>query len=120
MTILLEKYYNIYKKPIVGGLQMKKIPIFRKEIQWILSAFLLVLCAFFIFQIYQDVELSVQLKSEYKEAEQLLLTLEAQKETLSEEKLKLEDPAYVKRYARGKYMVTKEGEQVFKLPSKDD
>lgn len=99
---------------------MKKKKIIRKELQWIVNTFLIALSAFFIFQIYQDVELSMQLKSEYKEAEQLLLTLEAQKETLSEEKLKLEDPAYVKRYARGKYMVTKEGEQVFKLPSKDD
>lgn len=29
---------------------------------------------------------------------------------------KLKDPEYVKRYARGKFLVIKKGEQVFKLP----
>ena len=32
-------------------------------------------------------------------------------------KAKLEDPEYVKSYARGTYMLSKEGEQIFYLPS---
>ena len=35
---------------------------------------------------------------------------------LSSQKEKLKDPEYVKRYARGKFLVIKKGEQVFKLP----
>ena len=33
---------------------------------------------------------------------------------------KLEDPEYVKSYARGEYMLSKEGEQIFYLPSSAD
>lgn len=39
-----------------------------------------------------------------------------QKKELSAQKEKLKDPEYVKRYARGKFLVIKKGEQVFKLP----
>ena len=35
-------------------------------------------------------------------------------------KQNLTNPDYVEYIARGKYLVTKEGEQVFKFPSKDD
>ena len=38
---------------------------------------------------------------------------------LSDEKEKLEDPEYLKYMVRGKYLVSKDGEQVFKLPSSD-
>ena len=34
-------------------------------------------------------------------------------------KQNLTNPDYVEYIARGKYLVTKEGEQVFKFPSKD-
>ncbi|MEG0275072.1 MAG: septum formation initiator, partial [Longicatena sp.] len=32
----------------------------------------------------------------------------------------LENPDYVKRFVRGRYLVSKPGEQVFILPSKND
>ena len=46
----------------------------------------------------------------------VMLKLSSQKKELSAQKEKLKDPEYVKRYARGKFLVIKKGEQVFKLP----
>ncbi|MGL5978553.1 MAG: FtsB family cell division protein [Erysipelotrichaceae bacterium] len=82
--------------------------------------FAIAIIAFCGFQVYGDVSTTMQLRAEKQEAEQIVLSLASQKEILSEEIQKLEDPEYVKRYARGKYMVTKDGEQVFKLPSKEE
>ena len=43
------------------------------------------------------------------------------KEELIEKKKNLENPEYLLRYARGKYLVTKDdGEQVFKLPEEKE
>ncbi|MGL5541530.1 MAG: FtsB family cell division protein [Erysipelotrichaceae bacterium] len=78
------------------------------------------LIVFFGMQIVNDLGTTLQLQKEKKDAQEVVAMLEVQKSTLSEELQKLEDPEYVKRYARGKYMVTKDGEQVFKLPSKGD
>ena len=36
------------------------------------------------------------------------------------QKEKLQDPEYLKYMVRGKYLVTKDGEQVFKLPTTQD
>lgn len=97
----------------------QKTRVIRKGPRRIIECILIGIIVFLGFQIYQDVTMTLTLRREYSEAKELVASLEYQQEVLSEEILKLEDPAYVKRYARGKYMVTKEGEQVFKLPSKD-
>ena len=39
---------------------------------------------------------------------------------LTNEKTKLQDPDYVQSYARGNYMLTKDGEQIFYLPENTD
>ena len=39
---------------------------------------------------------------------------------LTSEKEKLTDPDYVQSYARGTYMLSKDGEQIFYLPEKDN
>ena len=46
--------------------------------------------------------------------------LSSKKKELEKAKQNLTNPDYVEYIARGKYLVTKEGEQVFKFPSKDD
>ena len=45
--------------------------------------------------------------------------LSSKKKELEKAKQNLTNPDYVEYIARGKYLVTKEGEQVFKFPSKD-
>ncbi len=39
---------------------------------------------------------------------------------LKKQKDKLSDPEYMKDYARGNFMLSQEGEQIFILPSKDN
>lgn len=92
----------------------KKHPIrtFFSLVAIFVSAFLLYLAG-------HDFITTINLKKEISESQANISDLETEQAGLADEKTKLEDPAYVKRYARGKYMVSKPGEQVFKLPSKD-
>ena len=45
--------------------------------------------------------------------------LNAEKKELKKKKKNLSDPDYIEYIARGKYLVTKEGEQVFKFSNND-
>ena len=73
-----------------------------------------------IFSCVKEIKTSFDLKGEIKADEQLLSDLKSQKEELEKDKTNLENPDYIVRYARGKYMVTNgDGEQVFKLPETD-
>ena len=67
----------------------------------------------------EDFITMLNIKKEISDSQVMITDLETKQTELTDKKTKLEDPAYVKRYARGKYMVSKPGEQVFKLPSKD-
>lgn len=77
------------------------------------------IACFLIYMAGDDLITTFRLKQEISNNEELIGSLEEQKSSLSQEKTNLEDPDYVKRYARGKYMVSKPGEQVFKLPSRN-
>ncbi len=63
-----------------------------------------------------DVIVMLNLKQEISANNSEINKLSSQKKELSAQKEKLKDPEYVKRYARGKFLVIKKGEQVFKLP----
>ncbi|MEG0709119.1 MAG: septum formation initiator family protein, partial [Longicatena sp.] len=82
-------------------------------------AIMFVAC-FLIYSAGKDVFMTIKLKNEISSTESLITELEGQKTSLSKEKKNLEDPEYVKRFARGKFMVSKPGEQVFKLPAKNE
>ncbi len=58
----------------------------------------------------------------YAASSDLMMTMKLKDEITSSEEMinSLENPEYVKRFARGKYMVSKPGEQVFKLPAKNN
>lgn len=75
--------------------------------------------AFLVWLAAEDFITTLSLKKDISDSEAMITDLENQQAKLTDQKTKMEDPAYVKRYARGKYMVSKPGEQVFKLPSKD-
>lgn len=59
-----------------------------------------------------------RLKKEISSSENLINTLQNQKDE-SSDKENFENPDYVKRFARGKYLVSKPGDQVYKLPTKN-
>ena len=80
-------------------------------------AIVLIVVALYLFtgvakQIFQT--LNLQKQKEIAEAE--LASLKEENASLTNERAKLEDPGYVETYARGEYMFSKDGEQIFYLP----
>jgi len=58
----------------------------------------------------------VDKKMEKKDLEEQLIELEEKKESLNVEYEKLQDPDYVARYAREKYLYSKDGEILIRIP----
>ena len=75
---------------------------------------------FFIVQVSGEVRNTYELRKELKEAQEILAQIKQENVELEEQRTKLEDPEYVKSYARGTYMLGKEGEQIFFLPSSNE
>jgi cell division protein DivIC len=66
-------------------------------------------------QIVETVNMTARLSS----VQEQMSILEGENDFLTEQKDKLNDPEYVKNYARFGYMLSKEGEQIFYLPDKE-
>ena len=60
------------------------------------------------------------LKEELKEANTRYQEVKDENSYYTSEKEKLQDPDYIQSYARGNYMLSKDGEQIFYLPEKDN
>lgn len=73
--------------------------------------------AFLIWEGVMELKTTVELNNSIKETKLRIRELEKQKSELEKKKKDLSDPDYIEYIARGKYLVTKEGEQVFKFPS---
>lgn len=80
---------------------------------------LLILSVFLCYLGLQDVSTTISLKESIRENLAESAELDSKKEELETTKENLSNPEYVEYMARGKYLVTKEGEQVFKFPSVD-
>ena len=64
----------------------------------------------------------VKITNKYQEKQQLaneIIALKEKEEELKVDVQRLEDPDYVARYAREKYMYSKEGEIILRLPDED-
>ncbi len=72
---------------------------------------------FLLFSVGQEVLTTVKLTQNLQILNEQLTIIENETRDLEERKEKLQDPDYIKSYARGEYSITKEGEQVFRLPS---
>jgi len=89
-----------------------KKSIFRKFI----AVVLFLITAGLLFNVYQDFSKNSELRKELKEAQAELEIITTENSTLTEQKEKLNDDAYVQSYARANYMLSKDGEKVFYLP----
>ena len=78
---------------------------------------MLFVSTFLILQGSKVIYTTLSMKKSVKENEEKSLELDKKKEKLEEEKKNLSNPDYIEYIARGKYLVTKQGEQVFKFPS---
>lgn len=87
----------------------------------IILLFMLILTVFFTVNSVNEIMQIFTLRASIAEALKEQEELEEKKTDLQEEKANLENPEYLLRYARGKYLVTKDdGEQVFKLPEEEE
>lgn len=82
-----------------------------------LVSLLLVAASIFLFKpVIDEVVDTLRLSQSINDVKKQLSELEVENGALIEQKTKLEDPEYVKSYARATYMLTKEGEQIYYLP----
>ena len=92
----------------------------RKKVQhFFVYIAMLVMSGFLIMGGLQQLSMTHELKSSIVQKEKEKKELSSTKKELEKAKQNLTNPDYVEYIARGKYLVTKEGEQVFKFPSKD-
>ncbi|MEG0076501.1 FtsB family cell division protein [Anaerorhabdus sp.] len=72
-----------------------------------------------IFGVVQEIGTTFALQNQLKEVKVKLETVKDENDYLVSQRDKLADPNYVQSYARGNYMLTKDGEKIYYLPSKD-
>lgn len=89
-------------------------------VRTLLSLIVFIITGVLIFSIAKEVLLTVSLTNELQTLNQQLKIISDETRDLEERKEKLEDPNYIKSFARGEYSITKEGEQVFRLPSQSE
>lgn len=78
------------------------------------------LSGYFLYSCALDVLTTFQLKEQIAQNRSQITEMEDEQAALQEQKERLQDPEYLKYMVRGKYLVTKDGEQVFKLPTAQD
>lgn len=83
----------------------------------LILAVMLVASGFFLWNVLQEGVTTYTLQVDISEAKAQITALKSEQDNLTHEKEKLSDENYVKNYARGEYMISKEGEQIFHLPN---
>ena len=83
----------------------------------VLSLLMLAGTGYFLWQISREVETTFTLITDINDAKKELADLKAEQEHLMQQKEQLLDENYVKIWARGEYLITQEGEEIYKLPA---
>ena len=92
----------------------------RKKVQhFCVYIAMLVMSGFLIMGGMRLLVMTHELRTSINQKQKEKKALSSKKKELEKAKQNLTNPDYVEYIARGKYLVTKEGEQVFKFPSKD-
>lgn len=81
--------------------------------------FMLLTIGTFTASMIRDIATCISLNQTIKTNEARRDELTEKKQNLETEKTNLSNPDYAEFVARGKYLVTKEGEQIFKFPAID-
>lgn len=69
---------------------------------------------------FSNVSKIMDIKREKSELNDKLVNLKDEEDTLNSDIKKLKDPDYVARYAREKYMYSKDGELIIRIPDNND
>ena len=94
----------------------KKMTPFNK----VLCAVLIVASGLMLWAAVQEAMTTLKLQQQLSDVQAKLQEVQDENNYLNSEKEKLQDPDYVETYARGKYQLSKNGEQIFYLPEKSD
>lgn len=95
----------------------------RKQMTPIFKLFVLgffCLGLFFTYSVIMEIYKTMELKRQLAEVQKQLQDIQDENVYLKTQKDKLEDPNYVQSYARGNYMLTKDGEEIYYLPSNEE
>lgn len=79
----------------------------------------LLICGFCALTIVSDVRNFLNLQTSIQAAETEYSELQKQRDELLQAKQNLTNPDYLEHYVRGKFLVTRDGEKIFKFPSID-
>ena len=71
------------------------------------------------YSFFSNVSKIIEIKNQKKALNDKIASLKEEQEKLNLDLKKLEDPEYVARYAREKYMYSKDGELIIRLPDDD-
>ena len=72
------------------------------------------------YNLFSNVSKILNIKKEEKELNEKLAKLKDEEDTLNSDIKKLKDPDYVARYAREKYMYSKDGELIIRIPDDEN
>ncbi len=75
---------------------------------------------FLLAEVAHEIYTTVELRKQLVEVQQKYQEVQDESAYLLKEREKLADPDYVQSYARGNYMLSKEGEQIFYLPENEN
>lgn len=73
---------------------------------------------FFLMDIYQEIIITLDLRKQLDLIEERYNIILQENEALRDQKGRLNDPDYVKNFARAGFMLSREGEQIFFLPQR--
>ena len=71
------------------------------------------------YSFFSNVGKMIEINNEKHELQNKLVSLKDEEEVLNSDIKKLEDPEYVARYAREKYLYSKDGELIIRIPNDD-
>ena len=72
------------------------------------------------YNFFSNVSMIIEINEEKLALQDKLVSLQDEEEELNSDIKKLEDPEYVARYAREKYMYSKDGELIIRIPDDEE
>ena len=100
--------------------EIKKKRKVKKSLVKIVSIVVIGVSIYLLYGVGAEVIGMIDLKNQADAAQTELQKLQDENASLISKRDKLEDPNYVSTYARGNYMFSKDGEQIFYLPGSSE
>lgn len=81
----------------------------------LISIFFIILIYYLFYNLFDSLNKINSISKEKKELETRIVSLQEEEKKLESDIQKLEDPTYIARYAREKYLYSKDGELIFRF-----